>query len=96
VPLWGLDWAAGAMAFAGLAAAPFVLMSARKRSVARGTYSVVSWCVHAAGLVRGFLARRAPAHEPIPSLVLRDTGRPAPSSERASPDTAAPAPRTQR
>jgi GT2 family glycosyltransferase len=61
-----------AAVFAAVAAAPFVLMTWRKRSLRRATYSVVSWCFNAAGLVRGVLSRRAPAREPIPSVVVHE------------------------
>jgi len=73
LPLWGLATGPAVGVALALFAAPFLLMSVRKRSVARGIYSVVSWCVHAAGLVRGFLAPRVRPQELIPSLVLHDT-----------------------
>ncbi|TFZ05984.1 glycosyltransferase [Ramlibacter henchirensis] len=72
VPLWPLTAAGRAGAFAALFAAPFAAMSWRKRSVARGVYSVVSWCVHGAGVVRGFLAARKSPRALIPSLVLQE------------------------
>jgi glycosyltransferase involved in cell wall biosynthesis len=55
-----------------VALAPVVLMAARKRSLARGVYSVVSWCFAGAGLVRGMLRPRQPAASPIPSVVLHE------------------------
>lgn len=72
VPFWPLATDARAIAGAALFAAPFAAMSWRKRSVARGVYSVVSWCVQAAGLVRGFLAPRQSPRALIPSLVLQE------------------------
>ncbi|HWI82328.1 glycosyltransferase family 2 protein [Ramlibacter sp.] len=72
VPFWGLPLPWAAAALAALAAAPFAVMAWRKRSLARATYSVVSWCFNAAGLVRGLLAPRRPAREPIPSLVVHE------------------------
>ena len=63
---------ARASLFAALAAAPFLAMAWRKRSLKRATYSVVSWSFNAAGLVRGVLARRRPAREPIPSVVVHE------------------------
>ncbi len=51
--------------------APFVLMSARKRSVRKGIFSVVSWCFNAGGLVRGFLTSRHNLAEPIQSITIR-------------------------
>jgi hypothetical protein len=35
-------------------------------------YSVVSWCVQAAGLVRGLFTPRQPPRALIPSLVLQE------------------------
>lgn len=60
------------VAFAALACAPLALMLWRKRSLRRATYSVVSWCFNAAGLVRGVLRRRRPAAEPIASRVIQE------------------------
>jgi len=72
IPVWPLPAAARAAAFAVLAAAPFALMTWRKRSLRRAAYSVVSWCFNAAGMARGLLMRRRPAREPIPSLVVHE------------------------
>jgi GT2 family glycosyltransferase len=72
VPFWPLPGAVRLAAFAALAVAPFAAMSARKRSVERGVYSVASWCVQAAGLVRGVLAPRKPPRDRVPSLVLHE------------------------
>ncbi len=78
--LWPASWPLRAAAFALLALLPFAVMSLRKRSVVRGLHSVISWCFNAAGLVRGYLRRRRPAHEPIASRVLREPGDPAPAA----------------
>jgi glycosyltransferase involved in cell wall biosynthesis len=72
VPFWPMAADARAITFASMLAAPFAAMSWRKRSLARGVYSVVSWCVQAAGLVRGFLAPRQSPRALIPSLVLQE------------------------
>jgi glycosyltransferase involved in cell wall biosynthesis len=72
IACWPAAAADRALAFALVAAAPFVAMTWRKRSLARSTYSVVSWCFNAAGLVRGFVAARKPAREPIPSVVVHE------------------------
>ncbi len=72
VPFLAPTPAAGAALFAALAAAPFALMAWRKRSLKRATYSVVSWSFNAAGLLRGLVARRRPAREPIPSVVVHE------------------------
>lgn len=72
VPFWPLPPAARLATLLVLAALPFAAMSARKRSIERGVYSVASWCVQAAGLVRGFLAPRKPPRVPIPSVVLHE------------------------
>ena len=58
--------------FGAALAAPLVLMIWRKRSFSKALYSVVSWCLNAAGLVRGVLRPRRPASTPIPSLILRE------------------------
>jgi glycosyltransferase involved in cell wall biosynthesis len=76
-PLWPVPWPLRAAAFAVMALLPFAVMSLRKRSAVRGLYSVTSWCFNAAGLVRGYLRHRRPAHEPIASRVLREPGDPA-------------------
>jgi hypothetical protein len=72
VPLWPLPAATRAGALLALALGPLALMAWRKRSFARATYSVVSWCVQAAGLVRGFFTPRQPPRALIPSLVLQE------------------------
>jgi glycosyltransferase involved in cell wall biosynthesis len=72
VPFWPLSWTGRLAAFGALAAAPFLLMALRKRSLTRAAYSVVSWCFNAAGLVRGFARKRRPAREAIPSRVIRE------------------------
>ncbi len=59
-------------AFAVLACAPLILMSWRKRSLGRASYSVASWCFNAAGLLLGLFHRRRTPHGPIPSRVLRE------------------------
>lgn len=72
VALWPMESDTRAAVFGVLLGAPFAAMSWRKRSLSRGVYSVVSWCVQAAGLLRGFLARRQSPRALIPSLVLHD------------------------
>ena len=78
VPFWNGSAAARGAAFGLIALAPFAVMAWRKRSPARAAYSVVSWCFNAAGMVRGLAARRKPAREPIPSVVVHE---PAPAAE---------------
>jgi glycosyltransferase involved in cell wall biosynthesis len=72
VPFWPVSapWRLGC--FCALAAAPVLLMTWRKRSVAKALYSVVSWCFNAAGLVRGLLRTRRPAREAISSRILKE------------------------
>ncbi|TFZ00003.1 glycosyltransferase family 2 protein [Ramlibacter rhizophilus] len=89
VPLWPMEWPLRAGALTALALAPVVLMSLRKRSLARGIYAVVSWCFNAAGLVRGLLHARKPTTEPIASRVLREPGGPG-LSGRGAPGGASP------
>lgn len=71
-PFWPWSGPALVGAFAALAGAPLLLMLWRKRSLGRATYSVVSWCFNAAGLVRGLLRPRRAPQGPIPSRVLRE------------------------
>lgn len=82
VPFWPVS-ALGRMGiFCLLATTPVLLMAWRKRSVAQAMYSVVSWCFNAAGLVRGLLRTRRPAHEPIASRILQEpAGRPPQSAQ---------------
>ncbi|HYF21209.1 MAG TPA: glycosyltransferase family A protein [Ramlibacter sp.] len=82
VPFWPLAAGERVAAFAALLAAPFAGMALRKRSLHRATYSVVSWCVHAAGLVRGFLTRPVPPRSPIPSHVLHEPVATSPATDR--------------
>ena len=88
VPSWPLPAAARALAFVSLAVAPFAAMALRKRSLRRGTYSVVSWCFHAAGLVRGLLRARTSPVLPIPSRELHQPPRRAPTPSSHAADTA--------
>lgn len=83
VPFWPLDAATRGIAFLTLLTAPFAGMAWRKRSLERGVYSVMSWSVHAAGLVRGFLAPRREPKDLIASLVLHDAleAEPAPATQ---------------
>ncbi|MEJ6022327.1 glycosyltransferase family 2 protein [Ramlibacter sp. PS4R-6] len=72
VLFWPIPLAARAIAFAAIAAFPFAAMAVKKRSIARATYSVVSWCFNAAGLVQGLLRRRVPPRSRIASVVLHE------------------------
>ncbi|RYY81526.1 MAG: glycosyl transferase, partial [Comamonadaceae bacterium] len=72
VLFWPAPAAVRAASFAALAAAPFLVMLRRKRSLQRAAYSVVSWCFNAAGLVRGLLHRRRPAQGRIESRVIQE------------------------
>jgi hypothetical protein len=88
VAFWPLPAAARALAFVLLAGAPFAAMALRKRSWRRGTYSVVSWCFHAAGLVHGLLRARTSPALPLPSRDPREPARRAPTSSSHAADTA--------
>lgn len=55
-----------------LALAPVAVMARRKHSLRRGLYAVVSWNLHAAGLLRGLLRQHTPPTEPIASCVLQE------------------------
>ena len=72
VTFWPLSALARIAWFSALAAAPFLLMTYRKRSLERALYAVVSWCVNAAGLVMGLLRTRRPAREAIASRILQE------------------------
>jgi len=64
------------MAVAGIAflvLLPVITMSVRRNSLDIGTYSVVAWVLHAAGMVRGLLQRRVPPAKWIDSRVLQRT-----------------------
>jgi glycosyltransferase involved in cell wall biosynthesis len=50
---------------------PILVMSLRRRSVARGIWSVVAWHVQGFGLVRGFLRPRKSPTEAICSRIIR-------------------------
>lgn len=67
-----LPWTARAAVFAGISAAPVLLMLWRKRSVSKAVFAVVSWCFNAAGLVRGLLATQRPARVTVESVQLRE------------------------
>jgi hypothetical protein len=70
--LWPLPAPWRLVVFCAIAAAPVLLMTWRKRSLAKALYSVVSWCFNAAGLLRGLLRRQRPAREAIASRVLKE------------------------
>jgi len=72
VLFWPATPALRTAGFSALAAAPFLVMLWRKRSLERAAYSVASWCFNAAGLVRGVLHQRRPARERIDSRVLQE------------------------
>jgi hypothetical protein len=50
---------------------PILVMALRRRSVARGIWSVVAWHVQGFGLVRGFLRPRKSPTEAICSRIIR-------------------------
>ena len=67
-----LAWTARVVVFAGIAVAPVLLMAWRKRSANKAVFSVVSWCVNAAGLVRGLLAPQRCARAAVDSVRVRE------------------------
>lgn len=95
---WGLFPGGGLRegATIALALAPAATMSVRKRSLARGTHAVLSWCVCAAGLGRGLLRRRRCASSPIASRTLREPHGQALGMPAGPGAAAAPIPRGQR
>ena len=68
------SWDLKASAFALLAAAPFLLMVWRKRSASRAAYSVISWCFHTVGLLRGLLTPQRPARATVGSVQIQNIG----------------------
>lgn len=72
VALWPLPVSFRLIIFIVIALTPLLAMMYRKRSVAKGVYSIVSWCFNAAGLVRGVLHVQLPVREAISSNILRD------------------------
>ncbi|HSW20073.1 MAG TPA: glycosyltransferase [Ramlibacter sp.] len=98
-PFWPLDASSRALAFALMAAWPVAMMVARKRSIGRGVYAVVSWSFNAVGLLRGLLRRRRQPRAPIASRILREpeqeptpprSGTPPGASARRAPPSAHP------
>lgn len=72
IPFWALPLAARLACLGVLAAGPWLLTMWRKRSAARASYCVVSWCFNTAGLVRGLLHARRPPGAAIDSRVLHE------------------------
>lgn len=66
------DAAARAGALALVALGPLAVMAARKQSLVRAGYALLSWNVQAAGLVRGLLRPRRAPRDAIASRVLRE------------------------
>lgn len=60
-PAWPLAAPARALAVLAVGLLPFAAIAVKKRSATRAVYSVASWNLHAAGMVRGlFRSRTAP------------------------------------
>ena len=72
VPFWPTTALLRIVIFAAFLTAPVFLMTWRKRSLSKALYALVSWCVNAAGLVRGFLRPQRPARETIASRIIKD------------------------
>jgi len=70
--VWPVAMAVKALVFTGMLAAPFIAMTLKKKSLAKGVFSVVSWGFNVAGLVRGLAMRRKPAQAPVASVLLWD------------------------
>lgn len=62
-PLWG--------ALVLCVLGPPLLMSVKKRSLRMGFYSVLAWCVDAAGMLRGLLSAPQNPREPVASRLLQ-------------------------
>lgn len=63
LPLWWL--------LAVCALSPPALMAIKKRSVRMGAYSVLAWCVDAAGMLRGLLTAPKNPLEPVASRIVQ-------------------------
>jgi glycosyltransferase involved in cell wall biosynthesis len=72
VPWWPLSGGARLAWLGGGLMAPLLLMAWRKRSWRKAVYSLVSWCLNAAGLLRGLLQRRRCPTGRIASRVLQE------------------------
>jgi glycosyltransferase involved in cell wall biosynthesis len=70
------------VAIAALLAFPFAVMSWRWRSLRHGLYSVMAWNTQALCFLPGFLQRRRPPAEWMPSTVVKDP--PGQSAQRAA------------
>jgi glycosyltransferase involved in cell wall biosynthesis len=57
-----------AFIFVGLM--PVILMIVRKRSVSIGLYSIMSWCIDAAGMLRGLFAVQSDPHRRVASRIF--------------------------
>jgi hypothetical protein len=64
---------------------PLVAMTARKRSVSIGLYSVMAWCIDAAGLVRGFFRPQQAPQNRVDSRVIGQTGESRATARSAAP-----------
>ena len=60
-----------AMLFVAVLLAPVCVMALRKGSLTKAIYSVVSWHVNAAGLIRGFCRKPKTATQTIESLLIK-------------------------
>lgn len=65
------EWETKLMVLLPILLTPWLLMVIKKRSVVQASYSVVSWCFHAAGLLRGVLAKRIDPTLQVEANVIR-------------------------
>jgi hypothetical protein len=88
VPFWPLSGQARLAWLSTVLMAPLLLMLWRKRSWNKALYSVVSWCLNAAGLLRGLLQQRRHVTGLIASQLLKELPEsPSSSAQRRSPPT---------
>ena len=80
VPFWPLAATTRVIIFSLILVLPVAVMTWRKRSFNEAIYAVVSWCFHAAGLVRGLLQRPRSPSDVISSKVLREPTGPTAST----------------
>jgi glycosyltransferase involved in cell wall biosynthesis len=83
-PAWPLPAFARALAVLAVGLLPFAAIGVKKRSAARAVYSVASWNLNAAGMVRGLFRRRTAPDLRIAVAVQHGNGLPTSAAALAS------------
>ena len=84
-PAWPLTGLARALAVLAVGLLPFAAIAVKKRSFARAVYSVASWNVNAAGMLRGLFRPRKAPDQPIAVAVQNGSGLAAPLAPARAP-----------